>query len=84
MTRADAQRLLDALEPGHPVSVSLGRHRITRAVVNAVARWRGHASFRATEPEALRDLVRGAYHARGRALPVETTSAPQPALPGVR
>jgi len=81
MTRRDAQRLLDALEPGHVLSVSLGRHRGTGAIVNAVARWRGEHAFRADEPSALRDLVRAAYRSRGRELP---EPAPQAALPGVR
>ncbi len=81
MTRADAQRLLDAIEPGHALSVSVGRHRATGAVVNAVARWRGEHAFRADEASALRDLVAVAYRRRGLPVP---SSAPQPALPGVR
>ena len=79
MTRADAQRLLDAIEPGHALSVSVGRHR-GGAVVNAVARWRGEHAFRSDEPSALRDLVAVAYRRRG--LPVPMVDAP--ALPGVR
>lgn len=81
MTRAEAQRALDALAPGHALTVSIGRHRGTGAVVNAVARWRGEHTFRADEAAALRDLVAVAYRRRG--LPVPAT-APQPALPGVR
>ena len=81
MTRRDAQRLLDALEPGHVLSVSVGRHRGTGAVVNAVARWRGEHTLRPTEADALRDLVARVYAARG--LPAPAT-APQAALPGVR
>ena len=84
MTRADAQHLLDALEPGHTVSVSVGRSRITGGITHAVARWRGECAFRENEAAALRELVRAAYRARGRELPAETTSAPQRALPGVR
>ena len=82
MTRADAQRLLDALEPGHAVSVSLGRHRGTNAVVNAVVRWRGEHMFRADEAAALRDLVAAAYRVRRLPLPPEL-DAPA-SLPGVR
>ena len=81
MTRGDAQRALDALTPGHALTVSLGRHRATGAVVNAVARWRGVHTFRESEAAALRDLVAVAYRRRG--LPAPAT-APQPALPGVR
>ena len=81
MTRRDAQRLLDALEPGHPLSVSVGWHRVTGAVVHAVARWRGEHTFRESEAAALRDLVAAAYRVRG--LPVPATAA-QSALPGVR
>ena len=80
MTRAEAQRALDALAPGHPLTVSIGRHRGTGAVVNAVARWRGEHAFRADEAAALRDLVAVAYRRRG--LPVPAVDAP--ALPGVR
>ena len=81
MTRADAQRALDALAPGHALTASIGRHRGTGAVVNAVARWRGEHTFRADEAAALRDLVAVAYRRRGLPVPA---SAPQPALPGVR
>ena len=81
MTRADAQRALDALTPGHALTVSLGRHRATGAVVHAVARWRGVHTFRESEADALRDLVAAAYRSRGRELP---EPAPQAALPGVR
>ena len=63
------------------MSVSLGRHRGTNAVVNAVVRWRGEHMFRADEAAALRDLVAAAYRSRGRELP---EPAPQAALPGVR
>jgi len=81
VTRAEAQRLLDALTPGHALTVSLGRHRATGAVVHAVARWRGEHTLRPTEADALRDLVARVYAARG--LPAPAT-APQAALPGVR
>jgi len=82
VTRTEAQHLLDAIEPGHALSVSVGRHRGTGAVVNAVARWRGEHAFRATEAAALRDLVAGAY--RARRLPVPAALDAPPALPGVR
>ena len=82
MTRADAQRLLDAIEPGHRLAVQVMRTKHGSDLA-AVARWRGEHAFRATEVEALRDLVRGAY--RRACLPVpEAATAPQPALPGVR
>jgi len=80
VTRAEAQRLLDALATGYRVSVSL-HHTRTGAVVHAVARWRGEHTFRESEAAALRDLVAAAYRSRGRELP---EPAPQAALPGVR
>ena len=82
MTRADAQRALDALTPGHALTVSLGRHRATGAVVHAVARWRGVHTFRESEAAALRDLVAAAYRVRRLPLPPEL-DAPA-SLPGVR
>ena len=82
MTRTEAQAALDALAPGHPLSVSVGRHRVTGAVVHAVARWRGEHTFRESEAAALRDLVAAAYRVRRLPLPPEL-DAPA-ALPGVR
>ena len=80
MTRADTQRLLDALEPGHSIRVQVLRRR-TGEVTAAVVAWRGEHTLRPTEADALRDLVAAAYRSRGRELP---EPAPQAALPGVR
>ena len=80
MTRADAQRLLDAIEPGHRLAVQVMRTKHGSDLA-AVARWRGEHTFRESEAAALRDLVAAAYRSRGRELP---EPAPQAALPGVR
>lgn len=81
MTRADAQRHLDALGAHYPVRVQVLRHRTTREVQSVVVQWRDLAEVQPTEREALRLLVVRALSRSGRPVPDD---ARQPALPGVR
>lgn len=82
MTRAEAQRALDALLGSHmPLRLQRLTRRATGEVTAVVATWCGRAEMRPTEADALSRLVARVHAERG--LPAPAT-APQAALPGVR
>lgn len=80
MTRAEAQRALDALGAHYPLRVQRLTRRATGEITAVVATWCGRAEMRPTEADALTRLVARVHAERG--LPVPSTAAP--ALPGVR
>lgn len=81
MIRAEAQRLLDAVEPGHAVTITSGRSRSTRRVIYAGAHWNGATAWRSTKATALCALVREVYTERGLTVPETVPSQLSLAVP---